>query len=76
MDPDVEAGSLLTKTERSTFPWETSLLLVDFNVGEDLEDNQDGKRSERTVSCVSILIFELLSLPFLPGHTYLHLTSC
>jgi hypothetical protein len=62
--------------EHSKCPPETSLLLVDFNVGEDMEDKQDGRRSERTVSCVSILILELRSLPFSPGNTNLYVTSC
>jgi hypothetical protein len=43
-------------------------LLVDFNLGEDLEDKKDGKCIIRTVSCMSILILELHSLPFLPGN--------
>jgi hypothetical protein len=76
MFADAEAGWLLTKIERSKVPQETSLLLVDFNLGEDLEDKKDEKRIERTVSCVSILILDLRSLPFLPGYTYLYLTSC
>jgi hypothetical protein len=67
---------LLTKIERSEVRHETSLLLVDFNLGEDLKDKKDEKRSERTVSWVSILILELRSLRFLPGNTYLYLTSC
>ena len=76
MYPDAKAGYLLTKIERSEVPEETSLLLVDFNVGEDLENKTDENRITRTVSYVSILILELRSLPFLPGNTYLHLTSC
>lgn len=38
MYPDAEAGLWLTKIERSRVPQETSLLLVDFNIVEDLED--------------------------------------
>ncbi len=76
MYPDGEAGWLLTKMERSKVPQETSLLLVDFNLGEDLEDKKDEKRIERTVSSVSILILELRSLPLLPGDAYLYFTSC
>jgi hypothetical protein len=61
--------------ERSKVPQETSLLLVDFNLGEDLEDKKN--RIVRTVSCVSsILTLELRSLPFLPGNTWVYLTSC
>jgi hypothetical protein len=52
---------LLTNIERSKVRHETSLLLVDFNLGENLRDKNDGKRIERTVSCVSILILELRS---------------
>jgi hypothetical protein len=58
---------LLTNIERSKVRHETSLLLVDFNLGEDLEDKKDGKRIERTVSWVSILILELRSLHFYQG---------
>lgn len=77
MYPDAEAGWLLIKIERSNVRHKTSLLLVDFNLGEDLEDTTDGKRTERTVSCVfTILILELFSRPSLPGNTYLYLTSC
>ena len=67
---------MLTKIELSKVRHETSLLLVDFNLGEDLEDKKDEKRIERTVSLVSIVIVELRSLAFLPGNTYLYLTSC
>ena len=69
-----EAGSMLTKNECSEIPHETTLLLVDFNHGEDLEDKKVGDRIPRTVSYAFFLILELRS--FLPGNTYLHLTSC
>jgi hypothetical protein len=58
---------LLTKIERSSVPHDTSLLLVDFNLGEDLENKKYEKRVDRTVSCVSMLILELRSLPFYQG---------
>ena len=46
---DAKAGYLLTKIERSEVPEETLLLLVDFNVGEDLENKTDENRITRTV---------------------------
>ena len=55
---------MLTKIERSEIPQETSLLLVDFNLAEDLKDNRNGAH---IASCVSILILELPSLPFYQG---------
>jgi hypothetical protein len=73
---DAEAGKLLRRIERSKCWQETSLLLVDFNVGEDLTDKKDEKRIERIVSRVFILILELRSLSFLPGNPCLYLTSC
>jgi hypothetical protein len=79
MYADAEARYLLTKIEYSEVPHETSLLLVDFNVGEDLKGESNKRRIERTVSCVcsvSILIIEPRLLPFSPGNTYLHVTSC
>ena len=74
MYPDAEAGWLLTKIEISSVTHETSLLLVDFNIGEDLEDKKYEKCIERTVSCVSVLVLELHSHS--PGNTYLYVTSC
>ena len=49
MYPDTEAGYLLTKIKISNVGHETSLLLVDFNVGEDLDYTEDKKHIERTV---------------------------
>jgi hypothetical protein len=72
MYPDAEAGWLLTKIELSNVSHETSLLLVNFNVGEDLDYTEDKKHIEQTVSCVSVLVLELPSLPF----TREHLSLC
>jgi hypothetical protein len=73
---DAKIALLLTKVRQNANPQETSLLLVDFNMAEDLDDKAGDKRGERTVSRVPIFIRKLPSLPFLPGNTCFHCSSC